>query len=39
MDQPKNHHKKRHKREDSDEVLYYFHAIPTTIPIIHPPHK
>ena len=30
MDQPKNHQKKHHKREDSEEVLYYFHAIPLT---------
>ena len=36
MDQPKNHHKKRHICEDSEEVLYYFHAIPLPIPIIHP---
>jgi hypothetical protein len=39
MNQPKNHHKKRHKCEDSEEVLYYFHAIPLPIPIIHPKNR
>jgi len=39
MDQPKNHHKKRHICEDSEEVLYYFHAIPLPIPIIHPTNR